>query len=600
MQRRNKCELAERTIKRNDGSQIVEAANLHETSGEPRDGPLATIIKTLRDIGRLLTMSTRRDATVSREPGTVEKADIMMLTSIMLDCGLDDAKALLDAVQEIIREIFMEINAADDPLATLREAINYLDPGHEEHMFDVHRTTVTSMIPHANRDQLDNQLTEQYQECVRDLDEMGAKSSALIMAADETHEKVRSMYYNGNYSYVVVGQTSTWQRGFVYPTLYDATHQLFMGSRHRDYRLIDSEKKGVRPWIRDVSEKCKMARDLGIDRVLIEGDRTYFNAELFAMAYLGLIDPGASPGQGPRVIVPRKFTRDKDDFKWQYLLDTTKPQVFTEYIGLNPYYNPALKDQCEKAFKKGPSGHYMVPYTCVATIDEYNSREKRNLEEARARAVLVQAGIDHETKILEESIKLYPVISRKESGKETKAPTFGRGARRKKFASNNERKAYETCFKHHERLEKWKKEKAALLKTLMFFAISVLPGDDPVANPSMFVAFARDYHERWGIENGFRDVKERFLAKGRSRHPCMRQFRLVIGMMLYNRWEVERKRLSRISLSSRSKFMAGFDTSRPWIRHKHEQQCHHLLTAVGFLVDTWRDGILSLVKGKLG
>ena len=408
------------------------------------------------------------------------------------------------------------------------------------------------------------------------------------------------MYYNGNYSYVVVGQTSTWQRGFVYPTEYDATHQLFMGSRHRDYRLIDSEKKGVRPWVRDVSEKSKMARDLGIDQVLIEGDRTYFNAELFAMACLGLIDPGASPGHGPRVIVPRKFTREKDDFKWQYLLDKTKPQVFTDYIGLNPYTNPALKCACEKAFKKAPNHHYLIPYTCVATIDEYNSREKRTLDEARARAMVVQAGIDHETSFVTQAITSYMEISFAENGKHVKAPTFGRGSRRKRFASGKERKAYEACFKSHVRLEKWKKEKAALLKTLMFFAISMLPEDDPVANPSIFIAFAHDYHERWGIENGFRDVKERFLAKGRSRQPCMRQFRLVLGMMLYNRWEVERKRIHQTMASHRSLEETVFNESRPWIRRKIEQECHHMPTAVGFLVNCWREGILSLLKNNMG
>ncbi len=578
----------------------MEATNFHETSGEPRDETRAPGINILRDIGRLLTMSTRRDATVSREPGTVEKASIMMLTSIMLDSGFDDAKALLEALQCILWESLKEILAANDPLVALQDAITRLDPENGGHLFTVHRTTVTTMIPHADRSQLDMQLKEQYTECVADLDEMGVKSKAMILVADETHEKVRSMYYNGNYSYVVVGQTSTWQRGFVYPTEYDATHQLFMGSRHRDYRLIDSEKKGVRPWLRDVSAKSMMVRDLGIEQVIIEGDRTYFNAELFARAYLGLIDPGASPGHGPRVIVPRKFTREKDDFKWQYLLDTTKPQVFTDYIGLNPYKNPALKGACEKAFKKAQNYHYLIPYTCVATIDEYNSREKRTLDEARARARIVQAGIDRETNILEGSITSYLVTSHAETGKQAKEPKFGRGARRKKFANDKERKAYEACFNAHARLEKWKKEKARLLKTLMFFAISVLPGDDPYAKPAMFIALAHDYHERWGIENGFRDVKERFLAKGRSRQPIMRQFRLVLGMMLYNRWEVERNRIHRLKFSHQPAKENGSGEPRTWIRRKHEQECHCLPTAVGFLVDSWREGILSLLKNIKG
>ena len=139
-----------------------------------------------------------------------------------------------------------------------------------------------------------------------------------------------------------------------------------------------------------------------------------------------------------------------------------------------------------------------------------------------------------------------------------------------------------------------------MLKTLMFFAISVLPGDDPDAKPAMFIVFARDYHERWGIENGFRDVKERFLAKGRSRQLCVRQFRLVLGMMLYNRWEVERKRIHQLMFSHQPAKDIGSGELRTWIRCKHEQECHCLPTAVGFLVDSWREGILSMLKNIKG
>lgn len=551
------------------------------------------------DISRLLTTRTRRDAIVSREPGTIEKATLMVLSAIMLDCGLDDAKAFLDAVQWIVWSCLKEIGAASDPLATLDKAIEGLDPDGKEKALSVHRTTVTNMIPHADRTQLDARLMDQYKACVGDLEAMGAKSGALILAADETHEKVRSMYYNGNYSYVVVGQTCTWQRGFVYPTEYDATHQLFMGTRHRSYRLIDSEKKGVRPWLRDVAAKCKMARELGIENVLIEGDRTYFNAELFAMLNLGLIDPGSGLDRQPRVVVPRKFTWDKDDFKWQYLLDGTKKQVFMGYICLNPCKNPALKSECDKAFKKDSHGHFLVPYTCVATVDEYGAGKRRTLDEVRARAVKIQAGIEQETACLESSIEAYMTISAKETRKIVKRPSFGRGMKRKCFASTTERHAYEACFNAHERLEKWKKEKASLLKSLMFFAISLAPGDDPDGNPTMFVAFAQDYHERWGIENGFRDVKERFLAKGRSRHPCLRQIRLVLGMMLYNRWEVERKRMALCSSRNPTATEDVTGGARPWIRRKHEQECHHLITAVGILVDSWRIGILSALTCKL-
>ncbi len=544
-------------------------------------------------------MSTRRDAAVSHEPGTVVKASLMMLSAIMLDSGLDDAKGLLDIIQLILWTVLSWIMEATNKEAFLRALIGVLHPDERPNALSVHRTTVTNMIPQADRKQLDEALTEQYKECVEELDEIGAKSSACIMVVDDTHEKVNSKYYNGNYSYVIVGQASTWQRGFVYPTEFDSSHQLFMGSKHRDYRLIDSEKKGLRPWLLDVKAKVKMARELGIDQVLIEGDRAYFSAEIFASANLGLIDPGARPGHLPRVIVPRKFTREKDDFKWKYLLDNSKPQVFIDHINLNPYNNPALKQACDGTFKKNSRGQFQIPYTCIAAIDEYGAKEKRMLDEVRARARIVHDHIELDSRILEDAIKAYMTINKTVTKSKAKEPSFGRGARRKKFADDKEHRAYNACFKVHDRLERWKKEKAILLKTLMFFAISWMPGDDPIRNPSMFVEFAKDYHERWGIENGFRDVKARFLSKGRSRQPCMRQFRLVLGMMLYNRWEVERKRTVRASSLDDPDVVLAFFEARAWIRQKYEKKCHNLPTAVGFLVRDWCEGILSVLKTQI-
>jgi hypothetical protein len=80
----------------------VEAINFHETSGEPRDETQGVGIKISRDIGLLLTMSTRRDAVLSHEPGTIEKARIMMLSTILPGCGLDDVVTFSENIQLIL------------------------------------------------------------------------------------------------------------------------------------------------------------------------------------------------------------------------------------------------------------------------------------------------------------------------------------------------------------------------------------------------------------------------------------------------------------------------------------------------------------------
>lgn len=578
----------------------MEALHFHETSIEPRDGSCLDHIKSFRDINRLLTLRTRRDATVDHEPGTVDKASLMVLSSVMLDCGLDDAKALLDSVQAIIIDVLEVIHGADDPVLALHEAIESLNGDGRKNPLTVHRTTASNMIPRADRKQLDETLENQYRECIEELDRIDASSDAIIMAIDDTHDKIRSMYFNGNYSYVVVGQTSTWDRGFVYPAEYDSTHQLFMGFRHQDCRMIDSEKKGARPWLESLSEKCMVTRQMGIDQVLVEGDRGFFNAGLYARAYLGLIDPGAPAGKEPRVVIPRKFTREKTRFKWNFLLDKSKPQVFIDTIDLSPYTNPDLRQACDGHLEKSSKSLYPVPYACVAAIDEYSSKNKRTLAEARSRALIVQDGIDKTTLKLDEAIKAYQEHYKNLKGKEVKAPNFGKGKRRKKFLNDADKQLHDACYRIHSKFASWKEEKASLLKSLMFFAISLRPGEDPASDPAMFIAIARDYHERWGIENGFRDVKSRFLPKSRSRKPSTRQFRWILAMMLYNRWEVERKRMAIEWFQDHDMDNELFDKQRPWNRRKHEQECPALQTAVGYLVDLWREGIMSVLKNEMG
>jgi hypothetical protein len=53
--------------------------------------------------------------------------------------------------------------------------IGLSNPDKNPNALSVHRTTVTSIYPQADRNQLDEALTEQYKECVEELDEIGAK-----------------------------------------------------------------------------------------------------------------------------------------------------------------------------------------------------------------------------------------------------------------------------------------------------------------------------------------------------------------------------------------------------------------------------------------
>lgn len=574
----------------------MKGFNFYGTTTIAQDDNCPGTFKTLRDIKGLLTLSTRRNARVDHEPGTVEKCTAMLLSMSLLGCSADGTEEFGMAIQGMIHELLCDIKASPDPMVALDRAIASIDPENSDNVFTVHRTTLMNMIPNADRIQFDKVLENQALECLNDLEGTDFKRDEAIQIIDDTSTVSHTKYKNANQSYIHVGQQNTWERGLVFPGYYDATHQLFMGVIHRDSRLLDDKKKEVRPWLQRMFEKCDVERKANVNVKLVEGDRYYFMGEFFAAASLGLLDPGARPGDGPRVITPRKFTRKKDTFKWNYLTDETTPEVFLEYIRLSPYTHPGLKNLCEGVFDRDDNYCFMIPYACVAVSDEYSKKRSRSVGELKAEAKHIRDGIVECKKQLEEKITTYQDHYKGLTGKKIGKPAFGKGRKRRKFVNAKDKKFYKACFKTNDDLKRWKKKKEKILKSLMFFAISLKPGEDPSATPSKFIDLARYYHERWCIENGFRDVKQYFLAQSRSRRPVRRTFFLVAAMMMYNRWQVERRAVATRWRSRKAIFKKPPDESPPWIRPRIEKECSKLPTAVGFLVSCWRTIFSSLLK----
>ena len=577
----------------------MESAKIHASIIKPRDETPFEGIKTLRKIAGVLTTPTKRDAIVNHEPGTVEKAVLVLLSSIMLDSGLDEGQALMEGIRNILYSTLDEIEHDPDPIAAIHALKIEMAPNSPSSPLSVHRTTVASMIPNLTRSEMDSLLADDYVACMNELDEMGCRSNAVTVAIDETHETSRSKHFNGAYSYVRVGQQSTWDRGFVYPCMFDVTHQLFMGCKHVDNRLDDAAKKSIRPWIQDVINMNGIIQAAGSNMALVEGDRGYFEAEAFACAYLKMLAPGIQAADYSRLVAPRKFTREKESFKWEYCLDDSKSQVFVEYIKLSPYTHPALREKCEATFEKTKDNCFKVPYACVAMVDEYTRKTHRTLPDARREAHRIQDKLAITSQALEDTERDY-LSHRVENGiKSPTKPGNGRGQKRKKFDDDRDKHLYHECLRLHKALIRLEERKTRLLNALMFFAISLTPGEDPAAESKKFIELAKDYHSRWGIENGFRDVKGTFHIPVRSGKPTRRQFYLMVGMMLYNHWHVERKREFAAKLFASGRSGPPVDPARPWIRLKLEQEFTNPIDAVGLLVDLWVQGIKSVIKEKI-
>jgi hypothetical protein len=110
------------------------------------------------------------------------------------------------------------------------------------------------------------------------------------------------------------------------------------------------------------------------------------------------------------------------------------------------------------------------------------------------------------------------------------------------------------------------------------------------------IKLVQAYHERWGIENGFKDDKMKFIRRTRSRKSTFRQWNLLTGMMLYNCWHVARLRL--IMERERKEFWnrVSWDPQRPYLRRKLERNYSDLLSAESFLLHLLEYGIKLRLK----
>lgn len=386
----------------------------------------------------------------------------------------------------------------------------------------------------------------------------------MNMAIDDTPIPATSMYMKKNYSYIVVGQSSTWQRGFTFSSEYDTINQLFMGAT-----------------------------------ATVEADRGFYTAEFFAAAHVGWLDASVPPGQQPRVMTPRKFTREKDGFKLKFLLDPTTTPVFTYEMTLDPYKHPGLKVALTGTCKRDKKSKFKIPVACVAMVDEYNKEKNRTLDELRDKVRKTLNKKEQAKLNLDEAIRSYQAHSLTYKKEKAKKPSFGRGNRRQKFHDGLDKRLYKACFAAKDEVKKWTRRLAGLLKSLMFFTISLRPGEDPAVNPQEFIGLARHYHERWCIENGFGDSKRNFMARCRSRRPTTRTFYLLVSMMVYNRWQVARRRQAWFKNKYQLVGKRGGNEQGIPFRFKFEQQCPNLVTGVGFMVSTWRAAIMTLIGGKI-
>jgi hypothetical protein len=586
---------AEKAKKRDDDGRGMSLATDSAAIVVTREEVPPDDSKTFRNLTGLLSTVTRRDAAVDHEPGTVKKSAIMMLTSILIHSSLGAARVLLMAIVDIILAILEEITRATDVLLAIHQAITTLKRARGHDVLSLHPTTVNDIKPSMTRDEMEDLLEDNYIKNMARLSGFGAVSPFTTLVLDDTGQTIRSCFGNGTFTDIKVGQKVTYEAGFEFTGAYDATHKQFVGGKHHDNPYPDVNKQSIFELVEYIRIKIELVQEAGSTAAILEGDRKYFTPAMFICATLGKFTPGAPVSQTPRLVTPWKFGSDKETSKEKLIFDMPDSGVAKAFLSLDPVKYPWLASSCGGIFTKNKAGSFQIPCSRVVLVVNEKGKPDQSFKDFKIEYKDLLETLRDAEAMLQDAEWAFVVHRLNLTKKTCTKPTHGRGKKRSKFLDAIDARLYHRCFQLYDEIKALKARKAAMACRLLVYAISLRPDEDPMDDPETFIEIAHDYTVRWGIENGFKEVKHVFLRKIRNRKPTSRQFELMVAMMFHNDWQVERARVLMGNLRDTGTPDSLFLPIRPWRRRPLENESRDLVTAVTFLIEIWAGGIKSLL-----
>jgi len=232
------------------------------------------------------------------------------------------------------------------------------------------------------------------------------------------------------------------------------------------------------------------------------------------------------------------------------------------------------------------------------SLNEYKEFPNRGLKWAEKRAVYVDNMLKKTEQALLEAEEEYKKIELA-LHKKPIIPNYKRGKLRKRFRSNDEKEKYDQLFNIYSCLKKYKKEKDKLIRGLTQFNISLGYNEEIKGRKEEFIGYARAYHLRWNIENGFRDQKRSFMILRRSRKSTRRQYYWLLASVLYNGWQTLRtvETLSKMRKLNRRIYLYG--PGKRYLRRKKDPKIEPKLTARGYLMRLWKIQVINVISSPL-
>jgi hypothetical protein len=522
---------------------------------------------------------------------TKEKAVNTYIAAILTKSSLEIGNGLLDTIRACIQFTLEKIKDSGQMEVTLNKFLAELSPDLHLKPLSASRTAVSDNLAQDTKKNLDKKLQENYITSMHHLATFNARSKEIILAIDGTPEKTRSKYLNGQYSYVNIGQKNTWKRGFNYSGVYDTTHQLFISCPHKNYHKSKHEQGQLQDFIIQLQNCCRVVEEAGTSVKIIDGDRGYYDAELFAAAYFQQFSKFCRKPYDIKVIVPKKFTREKADKKATFLETPESTIITNSTINLSKYTHPALIAMCKTMGIPKEKSLYKIPIIEVAMIDDYSQTSHRNLDQLKLEWKTTKNNLNTSKERLERLQNRYVCLQIQEKIKEPKKITKLTKRKRRLFKTVGLSKAYYRIYNTMIYIKKLEGNQRKILQSLIFFTISTTPNEDVSSESVKFIQLAKAYHERWGIENGFKEDKTKFIRSVRFRKSTKRQWNLEIGMMLYNHWHVCRMAKMLEIKRKTSWNYVPWDPQHPFFRRRIEREHGAVLSAEGYILQILEYGV---------
>jgi len=547
----------------------------------------------------LLKIKRQKEKQPNSDEIQAQKAATTILSQILTHSSPEMASEHLSLIGMLI---YMTLNLflkSKQPLLKIKQFKEKYKKNQGRDMFTIAPQTLKSYTDTIRPEISDQFLHDQVKKISQKSDKLGINRKVNSLATDPTTKEYKGKYPNQNQPKGYVGQKERYPTAYSEQTSCDCTNEYILSSKPKKKTNNNYKSKEWPEWIirirKEIEENLKQNKYPKV----IYGDREYYQALPFALSTLNWQISVLSPKTSPRFVVPKKVF-DKDQTKLEYLLDPNSKQIKLDYIELQ-YYHWGLLGSALYQFQTNKNKtKYKIPIANVAIYDSYSNRKKKkNLIYAKNRVQGYQHQLEKNEKELNQAIDDYDQFRKLHAKNYKKKRTSFGGRGRVVFGNTSEKPLYDHCRKCWNRKIKIKKKIRNLTKRLMFFAVSIRPNEDINANSEEFIALCRGYHQRWMIENAFKSIKGQFWIPTKKRSLQARHTYFIISALLYNAWHYQR--LSRFKRKSdySTQEIRAIKTWQKTKDKKKAQEMMRIVSARGFLFQTFAFGLKSLLKSQI-